>query len=83
LLAEKVGPDIILLDVILPEMDGFSILKELKAKASTKKIPVLMLTNLGQDSDQKKGGEFGAAGYFIKSQHTPAEVIAEVKKILK
>lgn len=82
-LAKELMPDIILLDVILPEMDGFSILKEIKSKSATQKIPILMLTNLSQEGDKKKGDEFGAVGYFIKSQHTPAEVIEEVKKILK
>lgn len=82
-LAEKEKPAIILLDIILPEVDGFSILMTLKAQAATKSIPVVMLTNLGQESDQLKGQQMGAKGYFIKSQHTPSDVIAEIKKIIK
>lgn len=82
-IAKEQKPDIILLDVILPETDGFSILQTLKATAGTKNIPVLMLTNLGQESDQLKGEQFGVAGYFIKSQHTPAEVLNEIRKVLK
>lgn len=81
-LATKAKPDLILLDIILPEVDGFTILQSLKAQSSTKKIPVLMLTNLGQESDQKKGNEFGAAGYFVKASHTPADIIKEIKKVL-
>jgi DNA-binding response OmpR family regulator len=82
-IAKKEKPDIILLDIILPEADGFFILQSLKAQAGTKKIPVLLLTNLGQESDQKKGSELGAAGYFIKAQHTPADIAKEIEKILK
>lgn len=82
-LAKEQKPDIILLDVILPETDGFSILEELKSESSTKNIPVLMLTNLGQESDQSRGKEIGAEGYFIKSQHTPADVITKIENLIK
>jgi len=81
-LAEKEKPSIILLDIILPEIDGFSILQTLKSKIKTKNLPVLLLTNLGQETDQEKGTQMGAAGYFIKSQHTPSDVIVAVKKIV-
>jgi DNA-binding response OmpR family regulator len=81
-LAKKEKPNIILLDIILPEVDGFSILQNLKEESKTKNIPVMMLTNLGQESDQEKGTQFGAVEYFIKSQHTPADVIAAVKRII-
>ena len=82
-LAKEHKPDIILLDVILPETDGFSILKELKAESSTKNIPVIMLTNLGQESDQNRGKDMGVEGYFIKSQHTPADVITKIENLIK
>lgn len=82
-LARKEKPKIVLLDIILPEVDGFTILKNLKSDAATKKIPVLMLTNLGQESDQSKGAESGAAGYFVKSQHTPADILKKVEEIIK
>jgi len=81
-IAQEQKPAIILLDVILPEVDGFSILQTLKAQTETKKIPVLLLTNLSQESDQEKGKELGAAAYLVKSQHTPSEVISEIKTIL-
>lgn len=82
-IAESEKPDIILLDIILPEVDGFTILKELRAETATKKIPVLMLTNLGQESDQNKGKDMGVDGYFIKSQHTPADVINKIESLIK
>lgn len=81
-MAKKDKPDIILLDVILPETDGFSILQNLKSDSKTKNIPVMMLTNLGQESDKEKGGQLGAVEYFIKSQHTPADVLSAVKRII-
>ncbi len=82
-IAQAKKPDIVLLDIILPEVDGFAILKDLKSESSTKKIPVLMLTNLGQESDQNKGKEIGVDGYFIKSQHTPADVMIKIQSLIK
>lgn len=81
--AKSMKPDVILLDIILPRLDGFSILKEVKADPATSKIPVILLTNLGQDEDVKKGKTLGADDYFIKSNHTPAEIVAKVKDVLK
>ncbi len=82
-LASSEKPDVILLDIILPEVDGFTILQTIRSQVATKKIPVLLLTNLGQESDQNKGTELGADGYFVKAAHTPADIINEVKKVLK
>ncbi|MFH0874233.1 MAG: response regulator [Candidatus Komeilibacteria bacterium] len=82
-LAEKEKPDMILLDVIMPKMDGFTVLKRLKDNPSTKNIPVLLLTNLGQDEDVKKGNELGAVGYLVKANITPSEVVAKVKEVMK
>ncbi len=81
-LAKTINPDVVLLDVILPEMDGFSILIELKKEKNTKKLPVILLTNLGQQGDIEKGKLLGATDYLTKSNTTPAEVIERVKKIL-
>ncbi|MDD4290190.1 MAG: response regulator [Patescibacteria group bacterium] len=82
-LAQKENPDIILLDVIMPEMDGFMVLRELKSGTKTKNIPIIMLTNLGQDEDIKKGNELGAKDYLVKANLTPAQVVDKVKEILK
>lgn len=81
-IAIKEKPNIVLLDVILPEIDGFSILEMLKNDNHTKNIPVMMLTNLGQEGDQNKGMNLGAVQYFIKSKHTPSDVLVEIRKIL-
>ncbi len=80
--AAKEKPDFILLDVIMPKMDGFSVLKKLKADEVTKNIPVMLLTNLGQDEDVKKGNELGAVGYLVKANITPSEVLNKVKSLM-
>ncbi len=82
-LAKEVQPDIILLDVIMPKLDGFAVLKQLKEDPSVKDVPVILLTNLGQDEDIKKGKELGAADYFVKANHTPAEVVTKIREVLK
>lgn len=81
--ASSYRPDIILLDIVMPKMDGFAVLKKLKKKMDTKDIPVLLLTNLGQEEDVKKGKELGAADYYIKANHTPAQIVLKVKEVLE
>ncbi len=82
-LSKEVSPDIILLDVLLPKMDGFTILKKLKADKKTEKVPVIMLTNLGQKDDVDKGIKLGAVDYLIKAHFKPSETVDKVKKALK
>lgn len=81
--ARSLLPDIILLDIILPKKDGFGVLKELKNSSATKKIPVILLTNLGQESDIAKGSELGAESYMLKANTTPTQVIEGVENILE
>jgi len=80
--AKKKKPDLILLDILLPKMDGFVVLTKLKADSLTKEIPVILLTNLGQKDDVEKGLEMGAADYLIKAHFKPSETVAKVKKVL-
>jgi DNA-binding response OmpR family regulator len=80
--AEELKPDLILLDLILPKMDGFSCLEKLKENPITKRIPVIILSNLGQDSDLKRGLEMGAEDYLIKTDYTVKQVGVKAKKIL-
>lgn len=80
--AKKKKPDIILLDILLPKMDGFTVLQNLKADAATKGIPVILLTNLGQKDDVEKGLEAGAVDYLIKAHFKPSEIVDKVKKVL-
>ncbi len=80
--AKKKKPDIILLDILLPKMDGFSVLKKIKSDKSIKNIPVILLTNLGQKDDVDKGLELGAADYLIKAHYKPSETVTKVKAVL-
>ncbi|MFA6105295.1 MAG: response regulator [Patescibacteria group bacterium] len=80
--AKKKKPDIVLLDILLPKRDGFSVLAQLKEDAETKNIPVILLTNLGQKDDVDKGLEAGAVDYLIKAHFKPSEIVEKVKKVL-
>lgn len=82
-LAIKIKPDIIMLDIILPEMDGFSVLKKLKENKITKNIPVFFLTNLKQEEDIIRGKKEGAVDYLVKADLTPAQVLEKINKFFK
>ncbi len=75
-------PTVIVLDIILPEVDGFSVLQDLKARIETKHIPVLVLSNLGQDSDIFKGTQRGAADYLVKAKTTPSQVVQKIRDLI-
>ncbi|MFA5360325.1 MAG: response regulator [Patescibacteria group bacterium] len=81
-LAAKEMPDIILLDILLPKMDGFEVLGEIKANPKIAKIPVILLTNLSQKDEIDKGLKMGAADYLIKAHFMPSEVVDKIKKLL-
>lgn len=82
--AEEYKPDIILLDVMMPIMDGLETLTKLKETENLKKTPVVMLTNVSaSDSDTAKGLELGAVAYLVKANYTPKEVVQKVKEILQ
>ena len=81
--ALKEKPDMILLDIIMPKIDGFAVLKKLKSNDTTKNVPVILLTNLGQDEDVTRGKELGSVGYLIKANNTPAEVVEKVRGFIK
>lgn len=81
-LASEKHPHLILLDIILPQMDGWEVLERLQSQEMTREIPVILLTNLGHEEDVEKGLKSGAAGYLIKAQYTPTEVVNKVKEVL-
>lgn len=73
---------LILLDIMLPDIDGFDLLETLKTQAATKKIPVIIMSNLGQPEDKKQGKTLGAADYLVKSDLSLDEVVAKVRTYL-
>jgi DNA-binding response OmpR family regulator len=75
-------PDLVLLDIILPKMDGFEILKNVKADPGLKNIPIILLTNLSQKDEVKKGLELGAVDYLIKAHFMPSEVVKKIKNVI-
>ncbi len=81
--AKEERPDIIFLDIVMGNMDGFGALKELKKDADTKEVPVCMLTNIVSDRDKKEAFSLGAAGYYIKTDTEPADLARIVEKFLK
>lgn len=81
-LADKEQPAIILLDIMLPGMNGFDVLSRLKENEKTKNIPVIILSNLGQKNDIEKGIKLGAVRFLIKATVTLDEIMAEIKAVL-
>ena len=81
-LAKEKNPDLILLDLILPKVHGFDVLKKLKEDKETQEIPVIVLTNLEGIGDVDKALELGATTYLVKAQYTLEEVVEKIKKAL-
>ncbi|MEK7576414.1 MAG: response regulator [Patescibacteria group bacterium] len=79
---EREKPDLILLDIILPQKNGFDILSEVKLNPHTKDIPVILLTNLGQDADIKTGMDLGAADYLIKTDFSINDLPERIRRVL-
>jgi len=75
-------PDAVVLDILLPGMDGFEILSKIKEDPKTKNIPVIMLSNLGQPSDIKKGKSLGADHFMVKATVAPDEIVGQIKDVL-
>lgn len=80
---EDLNPDLILLDIVLPKMDGYDILDAIKSNEKTSHIPVVMLSNLGQESDIKRGKQKGAERFLVKAMFSLDEVVTEVKQTLQ
>jgi DNA-binding response OmpR family regulator len=80
-LAKKEKPNLILLDIILPKIDGFDVLKNLKEEGS--KIPVIVLTNLSDINDIQKALDLGATTYLVKADFHLEDVLKKVKEVLK
>ena len=80
---ENFMPDIILLDIVMPYMDGMDFLKEIKKNEKFNKIPIIMLSNLSDKERVTEALELGINDYLIKSHFTPSEVVSKVNTLLK
>lgn len=80
--AQKERPKLIVLDIVLPHVDGWEVLSQIKADAQLANTKVLILSNLGQKEEREKGFRLGAAGYLIKAHYTPSQVADEIKKMI-
>ncbi len=81
-LKKNENPNLVLLDLMIPKKSGFEVLKEIKTSDKWKNIPVIILSNLGQESDIKKGKELGAVEYIIKADVDIENIIEKAKKYL-
>ena len=76
-------PDLVILDILMPKVNGLDILREIKANPETSLIPVLLLTNVAEDASVAKGLQYGAYGYLLKSETTPNQVLPRINMMLE
>jgi len=81
--AKKYLPNIILLDILMPVMNGIEVLEHLKNNAVTADIPVILLTNFNQKDEVDKCFELGAKDFLVKAHFMPSEVVEKIKKYIK
>jgi DNA-binding response OmpR family regulator len=81
-LVKSKKPDLVLLDLGLPVIDGFEVLKRIRADAETKLIPVIIFSILGEQKDIKRGMELGASDYTVKGFYTPKQILSKIKDLL-
>jgi DNA-binding response OmpR family regulator len=75
-------PDVVLLDLALPKLHGFEVLKNIRADAATKDVPVIILTVVGEQENVKKGLKLGATDYLVKGFYSPREILVKINEIL-
>jgi DNA-binding response OmpR family regulator len=80
--ASNEHPDLILLDLVLPRKNGFDVLRDLKKNPATKNIPVIVLSNLGQEADITEAMKLGAVEYLIKTETKISEAVERIQKVL-
>ena len=82
-LAEKEIPDLILLDVMMPKVDGFTVLEKLRANPALRDKPILMYSNLAQDVEIDKAKQLGATEFIVKANISPTELVTKIKSYVK
>ncbi|HPN96680.1 MAG TPA: response regulator [Candidatus Moranbacteria bacterium] len=81
-LAKKERPDVVLLDLVIPKMNGFEVIKALRGGNFDKDIKIIVFSNLNQPEDRKKASDLGADEYLIKAEYTPGDLVKEISRIL-
>ena len=81
--AKEVKPDLVMLDLVLPGMTGFEFLEKLRAEAGLEKTPVVVLSNLSDDSDKEKAKSLGVTAYFVKADYSLSEISTAMEEILE
>ena len=76
------NPDLVVLDIVLPQIDGWEILKKIKSEDKFRNLKIIILSNLGQKEEVEKGISLGATKYLIKAHYTPSQIVEEIKKVL-
>jgi len=82
-LVKKEKPSLVVLDIVLPHIDGWQVLKQIKEIDAVKNLKIVILSNLSQKEEVEKGLSLGADKYLIKSDHTPSRVVEEIKELLR
>lgn len=82
-IAEKETPNIVMLDIVMPDVNGFDVLQKLKMQDKFKSVPVIMLSNLSAPSDVEKSKKLGAVGFIVKAAVSLDEIVAQVEKLVK
>ena len=77
---EENKPDLLVLDIVLPQVDGWEVLRRIKANQELKDLKVIVFSNLGQKEEIEKGMKLGSVKYLIKAHYTPSEIVEEIKK---
>lgn len=81
-IVQAVKPDLIITDIIMPNIDGFVLTQNLKSHKDTASVPIIAYTNLGQSEEMEKGLQLGIAEWWIMAEHTPGEFVKKVKKFI-
>ncbi len=79
-LIREAAPDLVILDLILPKLNGFEVLTDLRTDTKTRTLPVVVLSNLGQEEDKRRAGDMGIAAFLVKSEISIQEVVQKVRE---
>jgi len=79
---KSIKPDLLILDIVLPNIDGWEIIKRIKKDKKLKDLKIVALTNLQRGEDIERGKSLGITGYFVKAHYTPSQIVEEIKNVM-